>query len=95
MNASPCCRTSTAPAWRRSANTARRHWPRGSGRFGKRASTNIVGLRALSPEHWSRRGSQEGIGGICLSDVPRMMAEHDRAHKAEIDAWLADRGGSA
>jgi hypothetical protein len=59
--------------------------------FGKARRSNIAALRALDPVDWSRRGSQEGIGGIRMSDLPRMMAEHDRAHKAEIDTWLLER----
>jgi hypothetical protein len=55
--------------------------------------SNLVTLRALDPAAWSRRGSQEGVGPIRLSDVPRMMAEHDRAHRAEIDAWLQELSG--
>ncbi len=55
--------------------------------------SNLVTLRALDPVAWSRRGSQEGVGHIRLSDVPRMMAEHDRAHRAEIDAWLQELSG--
>ena len=61
--------------------------------FGEARRSNILALRALDPVEWSRRGSQEGIGGICVSDLPRMMAEHDRVHKAEIDTWLLERPG--
>jgi hypothetical protein len=58
--------------------------------FEEARRSNLVALRALEPAAWSRRGSQEGVGPIRLSDVPRMMAEHDRAHRAEIDAWLQE-----
>ncbi|HEY6064976.1 MAG TPA: DinB family protein [Thermoanaerobaculia bacterium] len=45
---------------------------------------NIHALRDLSPADWKRTGEQEGIGIVALADVPRMMAEHDRAHGIEI-----------
>jgi hypothetical protein len=59
--------------------------------FAEARRSNIAALRAVDPGDWSRRGAQEGVGGIRLSDVPRMMAEHDRAHRAEIDTWLLER----
>lgn len=52
----------------------------------------VAALRALRPPQWSRRGSQEGKGAVVLPDVPRLMAEHDRTHKAEIEAWVLERG---
>jgi hypothetical protein len=61
--------------------------------FGSARRANLAALRGLAPADWTRRGSQEGVGAIRLSDVPRMMADHDRAHRAEIDGWLANRGG--
>jgi hypothetical protein len=45
---------------------------------------NIQTLRDLSPDDWKRTGEQEGVGLVALADVPRMMAEHDRAHGIEI-----------
>jgi DinB superfamily len=45
---------------------------------------NLHTLRELSPADWKRTGEQEGVGLIALADVPRMMAEHDRAHGIEI-----------
>ncbi len=41
-------------------------------------------LRDVSADEWKRAGLQEGIGRVELSDVPRMMAEHDRIHGVEI-----------
>lgn len=41
-------------------------------------------LRDVSADEWKRTGLQEGIGRVELSDVPRMMAEHDRIHGVEI-----------
>ncbi len=52
---------------------------------------NISALRALSPEDWMRRGTQEGVGGIALCDIPAMMAEHDASHRQEIEAWKRAR----
>jgi uncharacterized damage-inducible protein DinB len=47
---------------------------------------NVASLRALDELDWERGGEQEGVGGVRLSDIPRMMAEHDAAHRAEIEA---------
>jgi len=48
---------------------------------------NIAAFRALSPDDWMRRGTQEGVGVISLCDVPAMMAEHDASHRQEIEVW--------
>lgn len=45
---------------------------------------NVEALRDVSGPDWKRRGEQEGLGTVTLADVPRMMAEHDRAHGVEI-----------
>ena len=64
--------------------------------FADARRANVERLRALSPEDWNRRGVQEAFGHLALSDIPRMMAEHDRAHTAEIAALLVElRGGAA
>ena len=52
---------------------------------------NLARLRSLTPDQWSRGGSQEGVGAIALCDVPAMMAEHDAGHRQEIAAWLGAR----
>jgi DinB superfamily len=52
---------------------------------------NLSFLRAVTPEDWLRRGTQEGVGAISLCDVPAMMAEHDAAHRQEIAAWTRAR----
>ena len=44
-------------------------------------------LRVSQMREWERRGTQEGVGRIGLCDIPAMMAEHDAAHRAEIEAW--------
>jgi len=51
---------------------------------------NLQRLREVSAEDWKRAGRQEGIGRIELSDVPRMMTEHDRAHGVEIAELVAE-----
>jgi hypothetical protein len=45
---------------------------------------NLQKLRELSVDDWKRAGEQEGVGRIELSDLPRMMTEHDRTHGVEI-----------
>ncbi len=45
---------------------------------------NVQTLREASGSEWMRSGEQEGVGRVALSDVPRMMAEHDRVHESEI-----------
>ena len=59
--------------------------------FGDVRLRNISALRALSPEEWMRRGTQDGVGVIALCDVPAMMAEHDASHRQEIEAWKRAR----
>ncbi len=54
---------------------------------------NLDKLRVLRPADWKRAGSQEGVGRVTLADIPRMMAEHDRSHEAEIAALLAFHRG--
>jgi hypothetical protein len=51
---------------------------------------NIEALRDVSGADWKRSGEQEGVGTVTLADVPRMMAEHDRAHGEEIAALLRE-----
>lgn len=49
---------------------------------------NLSALATVSDEEWTRGGTQEGVGPVSLCDLPQMMVEHDRAHRAEIEAWL-------
>ena len=57
---------------------------------------NLERLRSVSGDDWSRSGIQEGVGRIRLSDVPRMMAEHDRSHTEDVRDLLARlRSGAA
>ena len=59
--------------------------------FRQARTENVAALRRLSDREWERRGTQEGVGSIGLCDVPAMMAEHDTAHRKEIDAWVRER----
>lgn len=51
--------------------------------------SNVALLRTVPDEAWARGGVQEGVGEVKLSDIPRLMHEHDISHKAEIVAWCA------
>ena len=55
-------------------------------------SENLAMLRALRADEWTRGGMQEGVGSVALCDIPAMMAEHDAAHRREIEAWRVTRG---
>jgi hypothetical protein len=59
--------------------------------FRRARLANLETLRGLDTSEWERSGAQEGVGRIALSDLPRLMAEHDRSHRAEIRAWLEVR----
>ena len=64
--------------------------------FARARAQNLEALRKLSRAEWKRSGSQEGVGCVSLDDIPRMMAEHDRAHGTEIANLIAEiRGGAA
>jgi hypothetical protein len=56
-----------------------------------RAETLAV-LRTIQGEAWQRTGRQAGVGKVALCDLPAMIAEHDASHRAEIEAWLRERG---
>lgn len=49
--------------------------------FRSERAANLALLRAVKGGQWSRGATQEGVGRVGLCDVPRMMAEHDAAHK--------------
>jgi len=52
---------------------------------------NLERLRGVRTEQWSRAGTQESVGRVMVCDLPRMMAEHDAAHRLEVDAWVASK----
>ena len=58
-------------------------------KFARARAANLRALGAVGDEAWSRSGTQEGVGPVTLCDMPLFLAQHDRAHKAEIEAWLA------
>jgi hypothetical protein len=62
---------------------------RGLALFVRARAQNLEALRRLGPAEWNRCGSQEGVGRVALSDIPRMMAEHDRSHGADVADILA------
>jgi hypothetical protein len=49
--------------------------------------SNVALLRSVPEEAWSRAGVQEGVGEVRLSDIPRLMHEHDASHREEIACW--------
>jgi hypothetical protein len=53
---------------------------------------NLALLRSVGGDQWLRAGRQEGVGRVALCDLPSMMAEHDEAHRQEIEAWGRRRG---
>jgi hypothetical protein len=48
---------------------------------------NLAALQALDNDSWLRSGTQEGVGRVALCDIPGLMAQHDSAHRLEIEAW--------
>ncbi len=61
--------------------------------FASARRANLEILREVSPADWKRRGTQESVGSVALSDIPRMMAEHDRTHTVEIAELLGEISG--
>jgi len=57
--------------------------------FAAARGRNARKLRSIQSSDWKRRGVQDGVGSVALEDIPRMMAQHDRAHTAEIAELLA------
>ncbi len=57
-------------------------------RHARRRSVEI--LRTVASGDWRRTGVQDGIGSLTLADIPRLMAEHDRSHTAEVSALLEE-----
>ena len=69
----------------------RRSLAEGLQAFRSARHANLALLARVQGVQWSRGGRQEGVGRVALCDLPAMMAEHDRAHRAEIDAWSRAR----
>ena len=60
--------------------------------FDEARRRNLDALRSLSAAEWEHEGVQEGVGAVRLRDLPRLMCEHDRGHREEILALLAELG---
>ncbi|MFI4942847.1 MAG: DinB family protein [Burkholderiales bacterium] len=59
--------------------------------FQEARAETLALLRTIEGETWKRAGRQEGVGTVMLCDLPSMIAEHDAAHRGEIEAWLRER----
>ncbi len=55
--------------------------------FEEARNANLSALQALPADAWFRSGTQEGVGGVSLCDMPVFIRQHDQAHIAEILAW--------
>ena len=62
--------------------------------FAAARATNLAHLDRVREGEWDRSGIQEGVGPVVLADLPVLMSEHDAAHRAEIERWLAAGAGS-
>ena len=63
-------------------------------RFHDARRLNILKLRSLRDDQWSRKGSQENVGAITLASILDGIVDHDTAHAAEIAALLREIGAS-
>lgn len=57
--------------------------------FAVARTKNLEKLRTIHASDWRRNGQQDGVGRLALSDIPRMMADHDRSHSEEIAQLMA------
>lgn len=55
---------------------------------------NLDALRGRAAADWNRGGTQDGVGRLTLADLPRMMAEHDRSHTAEVARLIEELSSS-
>jgi hypothetical protein len=58
--------------------------------FREARAETLALIRSIEGETWKRAGRQEGVGAVMLCDLPSMMAQHDAAHRGEIEAWLRE-----
>jgi hypothetical protein len=63
----------------------------GLGAFRAARAETLALLRTIQGEAWKRAGRQQGVGTVMLCDLPSMIAQHDAAHRGEIEAWLHER----
>ena len=68
----------------RERNYQDRDAERGLALFAHARAQNLEILRNLSASDWKRFGALEGVGRVDLSDMVRLMADHDRSHSADI-----------
>ena len=61
-------------------------------RFRTARESLVERLRALTPDQWSRVGTQEGVGAITLDSLARMMFEHDLGHANDLLVLLPELG---
>lgn len=55
--------------------------------FARARAETLALLRSVEESSWWRSGTQEGVGPVTLCDMPGFMAQHDTAHRAEIETW--------
>jgi len=62
--------------------------------FASARRRNLEALRHRAVSDWKRSGVQDGVGTVTLADLPRMMAEHDRSHTADVSRLIEELSGS-
>jgi uncharacterized damage-inducible protein DinB len=62
----------------------------GARMFAAARAANVASLRGATEAERARAGTQAGVGPVTIDDVARMMAEHDREHREEIEALLRE-----
>jgi hypothetical protein len=62
----------------------------GLNRFESARAQNLAQLRKVTQPQSRRFGMQEGVGRVALSDLPKMMLEHDRSHLRELVELLEE-----
>ena len=72
----------------------RRSLSEGLAAFAAARAANLARLDQVRDADWERSGVQEGVGPVSLVDLPVLMSQHDAAHRAEIDLWLAAAGAT-
>jgi hypothetical protein len=73
----------------------RRSLREGLAAFAAARTANLARFERLRDEDWNRCGTQEGVGPVVLADLPVLMSQHDAAHRAEIEQWLAAGPGAS
>jgi hypothetical protein len=74
---------------------SRRDLAEGLAAFARARHANLIVLRSVTSADWKRDGEQEAFGRVSLSDLPRMMAEHDQSHTTDVAGLLAELTGGA